>query len=169
MRESELGLINANSSDLHIKPGIKPAPQTRSEAAAPCLCDWVQLEKTDMSTPSAHEPPSLPTSPSPKRTRIMTMLSAEADLAGDGKIAPPPPLSIAPPLLVKKLSPAARPPTRGSAYAAGYDLYAAKPCTIAARGKALVSTDIAVAIGQGCCTFDMHSIAFHSASILQDC
>ncbi|KAK6227114.1 deoxyuridine 5'-triphosphate nucleotidohydrolase [Colletotrichum tabaci] len=54
-----------------------------------------------------------------------------------------------PPLQVKKLSDKARLPTRGSLYAAGYDLYAAKATTIPARGKALVSTDIAISVPAG--------------------
>ncbi|KAI1767606.1 deoxyuridine 5'-triphosphate nucleotidohydrolase [Hypoxylon sp. FL1150] len=58
-------------------------------------------------------------------------------------------LEQSPPLLIKKLSPAARLPTRGSAYAAGYDLYASRPATIPARGKALVETDISIAVPAG--------------------
>ncbi|EXJ54425.1 dUTP pyrophosphatase [Cladophialophora yegresii CBS 114405] len=54
-----------------------------------------------------------------------------------------------PPLLIKKLSPNATTPTRGSAFAAGYDLYASKPATIPARGKALVSTDLSIATPEG--------------------
>ncbi|SLM34390.1 dutp pyrophosphatase [Lasallia pustulata] len=54
-----------------------------------------------------------------------------------------------PPLLVKKLSTKAKTPTRGSAYAAGYDLYSAQNTTIPARGKALVDTDIAIAVPAG--------------------
>lgn len=60
-----------------------------------------------------------------------------------------PALSASPPLLIKKLSPAATTPTRGSAHAAGYDLYAAAATTIPARGKALVSTQLAIATPQG--------------------
>lgn len=57
-----------------------------------------------------------------------------------------------PQLLVKKLSDKARLPTRGSAFAAGYDLYAAKDTTVPARGKVLVSTDISIACPAGTCT-----------------
>jgi dUTP pyrophosphatase len=57
-----------------------------------------------------------------------------------------------PPLLVKKLSDTARLPTRGSAFAAGYDVYASKDITIPARGKALVDTDISIAVPAGTCT-----------------
>ena len=55
------------------------------------------------------------------------------------------------PLHVKKLSPQARLPTRGSAFAAGYDLYAAKDTVVPARGKVLVDTDISIAVPAGTC------------------
>ena len=110
-----------------------------------------------MSTPSAnHEAPSLPTSPPPKRPKVGTMAADDAQ-SGHINIQAPPPLAAAPPLLVKKLSPNARTPTRGSAYAAGYDLYAAKACIIPQRGKTLVDTDIAIAVGEGCCRFTLKS------------
>ena len=57
--------------------------------------------------------------------------------------------SSGPPLLVSLLTPYASPPTRGSAFAAGYDIYAAHDCTIPARGKTLVSTDLAIAVPEG--------------------
>lgn len=60
------------------------------------------------------------------------------------------PIGAPPPLQVKLLSPTARAPTRGSAFAAGYDLYSLAVLTVPARGKALVSTGISVAIPQGC-------------------
>jgi hypothetical protein len=56
-----------------------------------------------------------------------------------------------PPLLIKKLSDKARLPTRGSAFAAGYDLYASQDTTIPARGKALVDTDISMSVPAGTC------------------
>lgn len=52
-------------------------------------------------------------------------------------------------LRVKKLSDAATVPTRGSLGAAGYDLSAAHECMVPARGKALVKTDVSVAIPEG--------------------
>lgn len=55
-----------------------------------------------------------------------------------------------PPLLVKKLSPAAQVPQRGSPLAAGYDLFAAQPIEIPAKGKAVVPTDISIAVPPGC-------------------
>lgn len=54
---------------------------------------------------------------------------------------PPPP-----PLQVKLLSETAKAPTRGSAFAAGYDLYASKDATVPARGKVMVDTDISIAV-----------------------
>jgi len=73
--------------------------------------------------------------------------------------ATPPPLSASPPLLVKKLSAHAKTPTRGSAFAAGYDLYSAKACSIPKRGKGLVDTDISIAVGEGCCkSFSLLSV-----------
>lgn len=62
-------------------------------------------------------------------------------------------LDQAPALLIKKLSDKARLPTRGSAFAAGYDIYAAKETVIPARGKALVDTDISMAVPEGTCAF----------------
>lgn len=56
-----------------------------------------------------------------------------------------------PALQIKKLSGKARLPTRGSAFAAGYDIYAAKETTIPARGKALVDTDISIAVPANTC------------------
>ena len=47
---------------------------------------------------------------------------------------------------VKKLSEFATLPVRGSEFAAGFDLSSAYDITVPARGKALVKTDIAIAI-----------------------
>lgn len=55
----------------------------------------------------------------------------------------------APALQIKLLSQTAKAPTRGSAFAAGYDLYASKATTIPARGKVLVDTDISIAVPAG--------------------
>jgi len=53
-------------------------------------------------------------------------------------------------LIVKKLSSTATLPKRGSQHAAGYDLASAKKVTVPARGKALVKTDLAMIIPEGC-------------------
>ncbi|EJU06066.1 dUTP diphosphatase, partial [Dacryopinax primogenitus] len=52
-------------------------------------------------------------------------------------------------LLIKKHSDKARLPTRGSALAAGYDLYSAEKKTIPAHGKALIDTQISIAVPVG--------------------
>ncbi|KAH9603523.1 hypothetical protein KSS87_019847 [Heliosperma pusillum] len=52
-------------------------------------------------------------------------------------------------LKVKKLSEKAILPSRGSPLAAGYDLSSAVETKVPARGKALVPTDLSVAIPQG--------------------
>ncbi|KAL1585549.1 hypothetical protein WHR41_05728 [Cladosporium halotolerans] len=122
-----------------------------------------------------HETPSLPASPEPKRTKytepaanltVASILNSAqptptpdtAPLTDPMASAAPQPatalpsMSIEPPppaLQVKFLSPTAKAPTRGSAFAAGYDLYASKPTTIPARGKVLVDTDISIAVPAG--------------------
>ncbi|KWU47588.1 dUTP diphosphatase [Rhodotorula sp. JG-1b] len=51
--------------------------------------------------------------------------------------------------LVQRLSQTAQLPTRGSALAAGYDLYSAEDKTVLAQGKALISTGLAIAVPEG--------------------
>jgi len=53
------------------------------------------------------------------------------------------------PLRVRKLSSDATIPVRGSARAAGYDLFAAADAQVPAQGKALIRTDLALAIPTG--------------------
>lgn len=105
-----------------------------------------QSDSVHAATPT-REPPSLPTSPLPKRTKIDTMTASNGPSAAVTSIQQP-----LPPLLVKKLVDSARAPTRGSAFAAGYDLYAAKETVIPAKGKAMVDTGIAIAVPEGTCT-----------------
>lgn len=62
-------------------------------------------------------------------------------------LEPPPPS-----LQIKLLSPSARAPTRGSAFAAGYDLYASRDAVVPRRGKVLVETDISIAVPADTCT-----------------
>ncbi|KAL8862966.1 MAG: hypothetical protein Q9178_000908 [Gyalolechia marmorata] len=63
--------------------------------------------------------------------------------------APVTTISQSPSLLVKKLSPSAKAPTRGSAFAAGYDIYASNATSVPKRGKTLVDTDLAIAVPEG--------------------
>ncbi|KAL6298101.1 dUTP pyrophosphatase [Sparassis latifolia] len=52
-------------------------------------------------------------------------------------------------LLIKRLSEKAKLPTRGSPLSAGYDLYSAERKLIPAHGKALVDTQLSIAVPAG--------------------
>ncbi|CUS23581.1 LAQU0S10e03664g1_1 [Lachancea quebecensis] len=52
-------------------------------------------------------------------------------------------------LLIQLRSPDAIAPTKGSASAAGYDIYASKDSVISARGQGLVSTDVSFTVPVG--------------------
>lgn len=113
-----------------------------------------------------HEPPSLPASPLPKRTKTTTTTenNSIAAIMGstDGNGVAVTSLSQPqPPLLVKKLVESAKAPTRGSAFAAGYDLYSAKETVIPAKGKGMVDTGLAIAVPEGTC---MLILVFWSSS-----
>lgn len=97
---------------------------------------------------------SPPNSPPPKRVKTdndnsITGTMAESTTTTSIPIHQP---EEPPSLLVKKLSDKARLPTRGSAFAAGYDLYSSQATTVPARGKVLVDTDIAISVPAGTCT-----------------
>ncbi|THC97321.1 hypothetical protein EYZ11_003212 [Aspergillus tanneri] len=92
-------------------------------------------------TTTTHQPPSLPASPLAKRTK--------PNSDADSTMTVPPVAQRLPPLFIKKLTDTAYTPTRGSALAAGYDLYSAKETVIPAKGKAMVDTGIAVAVPEG--------------------
>jgi len=95
---------------------------------------------------------SPPTSPPAKRIKTTTETPQQTDaMAQSNGTVSVTTVDQAPPLLIKKLSDKARLPTRGSAFAAGYDLYASKETVIPARGKALVDTDISMAVPAGTC------------------
>ncbi|KAJ6271579.1 dUTPase-like protein [Bipolaris maydis] len=121
-----------------------------------------------------HSPPSLPASPLPKRTKVISPspLTQPSTLprGTDSGLATPtplasmssvlqPPAPIAPSiaagaaaeqqLQVQLLSANARAPTKGSAFAAGHDLYSAVDVVIPARGRKLVATDIKISVPVG--------------------
>ncbi|XP_022662760.1 deoxyuridine 5'-triphosphate nucleotidohydrolase, mitochondrial-like [Varroa jacobsoni] len=56
----------------------------------------------------------------------------------------------APKIRFARLTEHAMAPTRGSANAAGYDLYSAYTYTVPPRGKQLIMTDIQIAVPEGC-------------------
>jgi dUTP pyrophosphatase len=108
---------------------------------------------------------SPPTSPPAKRVKSAAGTNEQsiaAEPAANGSIdttmadsngtaVPVTKVEQAPALLIKKLSEKARLPTRGSAFAAGYDLYASKDTVVPARGKVLVDTDLSMAVPAGTC------------------
>ncbi|KIW41091.1 deoxyuridine 5'-triphosphate nucleotidohydrolase [Exophiala oligosperma] len=95
-----------------------------------------------------HQAPSLPNTPLAKRVKTDNNHDND-NMASEAPAVPKLTSTSQPPLLIKKLSADATTPTRGSSFAAGYDLYAAKPITIPSRGKALVSTDLSIATPEG--------------------
>ncbi|KAF2270378.1 dUTP diphosphatase [Lojkania enalia] len=142
----------------------------------------MSTEESSTPAPLAHEPPSLPSSPLPKRTRVISPspFNAPSTLpreTGSGAATPTPlanmsehhpthpigslqpPAPIAPEiaaaaaaqqqLQVQLLSDLAKAPTKGSAFAAGHDLYSARDVVIPARGRARVDTDISIAVPAG--------------------
>ncbi|KAH8910718.1 dUTP diphosphatase [Coniochaeta sp. PMI_546] len=95
---------------------------------------------------------SPPTSPPAKRVKTDPAPTTSTTMAGPSSSSNGTTVTKvdqAPPLLIKKLSDKAKLPTRGSAFAAGYDLYASRPTTVPARGKVLVDTDISMAVPAG--------------------
>lgn len=82
--------------------------------------------------------------------------------AADTSPVPVTKIASEPPLLIKKLSDKARLPTRGSAFAAGYDLYAAKDTVVPGRGKVLVDTDISMAVPEGTCLLSLFNSFSHA-------
>lgn len=106
----------------------------------------------NMNTEKNNTVKSPPHSPPAKRVKTDGTTSNSSTMAHvNGSTVPVTTMDQAPPLLIKKLSEKARLPTRGSAFAAGYDIYAAKATVIPARGKALVDTDISMAVPAGTC------------------
>jgi dUTPase len=111
-------------------------PKLASPISFPSLSKPIQQEMSATSPPTSPLPKRLKPNPSiMETTNPVTKVDAQ------------------PSLLIKKLSDKARLPTRGSAFAAGYDIYAAKDTVVPARGKVLVDTDISMAVPAGTCTF----------------
>lgn len=52
-------------------------------------------------------------------------------------------------LLIKRLTEKAKIPTKGSACAAGYDLYAAENATVPAKSRQLIGTGLAMTVPEG--------------------
>ena len=123
-----------------------------------------------------HEPPSLPSSPHHKKTKLIDPAPAAPSIASTSGIienkaelivvegalfaesdkttmasAQQTSMEAPPALQVQLLGPKGKAPTRGSAFAAGYDLYSSEDTSVPARGKAMVSTSISIAVPAGTC------------------
>ena len=108
-------------------------------------------------TTNTRNEPIVPTSPPAKRIKTDAAASTASETMGSTSNGQQQELQ-PPPLLIKKLSDKARLPTRGSAFAAGYDLYAARDTIIPGRGKALVDTDISMSVPAGTCESTFSSL-----------
>jgi dUTP pyrophosphatase len=100
-----------------------------------------------------------PTPESPPHKHQQLDMSATATHLPHMNLEPPPPA-----LQIKLLSETARAPTRGSEFAAGYDLYASKSTTVPARGKVLADTDISIAVPADTCTLRLPASYSYSSS-----
>ncbi|XP_010231696.3 LOW QUALITY PROTEIN: deoxyuridine 5'-triphosphate nucleotidohydrolase [Brachypodium distachyon] len=122
-----------------------------SSTSRPVLPIYLPEQPRRLNSSNQTPPPQLPFSRS-RRPRIPTSIAMAATngAAADSVQEPPHKITkIAPLLKVKKLSEKAILPSRGSASAAGYDLSSAADAVVPARGKALVPTDLSIAIPEG--------------------
>ncbi|KAI1468624.1 deoxyuridine 5'-triphosphate nucleotidohydrolase [Daldinia caldariorum] len=117
---------------------------TSASATSPPTSPPAKRVKTDAAADAASTAPN-----NNNTTTAETTTTEKMGSSSETPSVPVPNLDQSPPLLIKKLSPNAKLPTRGSAFSAGYDLYASQATTIPARGKALVETDLAIAVPAG--------------------
>ncbi len=139
-RQSIFPLTNIHTSLSHLH--TMTTESTTNNITSPPTSPPAKRVKTDESTNTMTTDSTSTSAPAP----------APAAATSNGTV-PITKVDQATPLLIKKLSDKARLPTRGSSFAAGYDLYAAHATTIPARGKAIVETDISMAVPAGTCTF----------------
>lgn len=146
---------------VHLSPPTSP-PESPPRQLASSSQTHASSHRSLNPKMSATSPPH---SPLPKRQKPnpaspsqseLPSQSIEATMSASETSVPVTKVSAEPPLLIKKLSDKARLPTRGSAFAAGYDLYAAKDTVVPSRGKVLVDTDISMAVPEGTCSLPLH-------------
>jgi len=143
------------TADLFAKSGdnlpelINPSAVSKDDTQQ----DQQQLDRP--STPPAekrviHSTNTNPTSPPPEQSVSKKLkMSAVGNAHSDAVTK----VEKQPALLIKKLTDKAKAPTRGSAFAAGYDMYASEACVVPKGGKALVETGLSMAVPDGCCKF----------------
>lgn len=141
------------------EPESTPQPVSRSAEApsAPAASTPVAAAPTPSSALEASDPVEIeqpdsddePEAPAPAAKEPESAPSAVTTVTTPGINGTPSVTAPKDHLLVKRLSPSATLPTRGSALAAGYDIYASAATTIPGRGQALVSTEISIAVPEG--------------------
>ncbi|CAN1163664.1 Deoxyuridine 5'-triphosphate nucleotidohydrolase, partial [Linum perenne] len=109
---------------------LKPSPSRKSIVTPILLSKMSQQAEIKNGSPEVKEP-------SPKIPKL------DHDSSVDG------PTSLSFFFKVKKLSEKAVLPTRGSPLSAGYDLSSASEMKVPARGKALIPTDLGIAVPEG--------------------
>ena len=124
-------------------PRITARTQTMSTPTTPS--PRADLEKRLLS-PTANSSSSKKPKIAETPADTTAAMSASTAVHTTSPVTNPPGL---PSLQIKLLSPTARAPTRGSEFAAGYDMYASRVTVVPARGKALVETDVAMAVPAG--------------------
>lgn len=136
------------------------------------FASYVASNDNRSSSKHAMSATSPPHSPLPKRVKLNPSSpsqpqpqSIDATMSAAESTVPVTKVDAEPPLLIKKLSEKGRLPTRGSPFAAGYDIYASKDTVVPSRGKALIDTDISMAVPAGTCLFAFSSLFFPSSSI----
>ncbi|KAK9368658.1 dUTPase-like protein [Lipomyces kononenkoae] len=100
------------------------------------------------SSPSSSSPPSVQLI-SRRFFRSKSITMSPATISSSQATSVPAAVPTAPVLQVKLLSDKAKVPTRGSALAAGYDIYGVEDYLIKAQDRGIIETDIAVAIPAG--------------------
>jgi dUTP pyrophosphatase len=135
---------------VHETPSLPSSPlpkRTKYTEPAPNIVAGLAQQNEAQSTPT----PQTAILPDPIASMATQPVNTLPPLSAPQTLPSIPPLASEPlpQLQVKLLSPDAKPPTRSSAFAAGYDLYASKEATIPSWGKALVDTDISIAVPAG--------------------
>ncbi|KAJ9624823.1 Deoxyuridine 5'-triphosphate nucleotidohydrolase [Taxawa tesnikishii (nom. ined.)] len=111
-------------------PSSPPAKRTKNIEPAPTTLSVASMLNDTAPTPTPHSPPQA-TAPMDPTAAAATSLPILPSMGATGYLPSAPE-----PLRVKLCTEKAQQPTKGSVYAAGYDLYAAEEATIPARGRA---------------------------------
>lgn len=141
--------MHAEARDYHDRPIRSPSPTYKRRKMDPSASTFTPITFDASHIPSDADLHGHPRAyPATDATESFVRTDYTIGIMPAGDLAPVAPA----PLQIKLLQDTARTPTRGSRFAAGYDLYASDPKLVPARGRSLVSTGIAVAVPEGTCT-----------------